>query len=83
MNVLDSIPFDILQTIIEELSLPALVSFASTRKSHAPVPAKAMYARIAQLEDTRRSRRRNVAKATAGHVLRGRVLAFIFMRGVG
>ena len=49
MNVLDSIPFDILQTIIEELSLPALVSFASTRKSHAPVPAKAMYARIAQL----------------------------------
>ncbi len=49
MNVLDSIPFDIFQTIIEELSLPALVSFASTRKSHASVPAKALSARLAQL----------------------------------
>ena len=65
MNVLDSIPFDIFQTIIGELSLPALVSFASTRKSHASVPAKAMYARIAQLEEEE--------EATAAEALRSHV----------
>ena len=51
MNVLDSIPFDIFQTIVEELSLSALVSFASTRKSHASVPIEAIYERIAQLKE--------------------------------
>ena len=64
MNVLHSIPFDIFQTIIEELSLPALVSFASTRKSHASVPAKAMYARIAQLEEEEEA----AAEALRSHV---------------
>lgn len=51
MNVLDLISFDTFQMIIEELPLPALLSLASTRKSHAWIPAKAMYARIAQLEE--------------------------------
>jgi len=50
MISLDSIPFDIFQTIIEELLLPALVSFASTRKSQASVPTKAMHARTAQMK---------------------------------
>ena len=65
MNVLDSIPFDIFQTIIEELSLPALVSFASTRKSHASVPAKAMYARIAQMKEEEEAA---AAEALRSHV---------------
>ena len=65
MNVLHSIPFDIFQTIIEELSLPALVSFASTRKSHASVPAKAMYARIAQMKEEEEAA---AAEALRSHV---------------
>ena len=68
MNVLDSIPFDIFQTIIEELSLPALVSFASTRKSHAPVPAKAMYARIAQLEEAEEAAATEALRSDVAHV---------------
>ena len=51
MNVLDSIPFDTFQMIIEELPLPALLSLASTRKSHAAMLARAMHARIEQLEE--------------------------------
>tara|TARA_B110001450_G_C17483407_1_gene425198 strand:+ start:287 stop:544 length:258 start_codon:yes stop_codon:yes gene_type:complete len=42
----DSLPNDIIQAIIKELSLPDTKSFASTRKSH----ALAMYERIAQME---------------------------------
>ena len=51
MNVLDSMPLDIFQMIIEELSLPTLSTFASARKSHASVHAKAMHARLAQLKE--------------------------------
>ena len=52
MNVLELISSDFFQMITEELPLPALLSLASTSKSHAWMPASAvLHARIAQLEE--------------------------------